>query len=399
MPHARVLSMADSAAVESFARSFAEDHPSLHFGRFTLRDEATTLRPDHGGMKIFWIYEGEGGVFLPAGFRTKEGDGASLPSEYQAEPIPIDLAETLAVIQGGRTTVVEAARVPVDAMLSRWQDGSYVGDCANDLWKLEHLPAPWSSDSDVENSLRGLFAHCMDVGYSQKRIDSWERIMEGDQLIVVPGVELQVRGSFSCLTLENAERMTSHVPAVMRLRYLKDTAGGCNFDFEPFRRLPLTWYLRAPDDAEDGLNFVNSHVVNIAKETSPSHFHPPFGLEGSSPQNEFYLVLDPAAYGLDTHGRQASLITYPDLRNLKRYEEHPLKPGDFVHIPPGTGHRGMDVFVNVLTVPGFKPHNEYYIDGDIEAAGGGAPFNPDLINLKNYGNIEDLLGTRTGSMP
>ena len=36
-----------------------------------------------------------------------------------------------------------------------------------------------------------------------------------------------------------------------------------------------------------------------------------------------------------------------------------------IYIPPGTGHRGLDVFVNVLTIPGFKPHNEYYLDRDI----------------------------------
>jgi hypothetical protein len=48
--------------------------------------------------------------------------------------------------------------------------------------------------------------------------------------------------------------------------------------------------------------------------------------------------------------------------------------------------------VNVLTLPGFKPHNEYYIDGAVrELAGGLSPYNESLIDLKNYKVIEDLL--------
>ena len=52
----------------------------------------------------------------------------------------------------------------------------------------------------------------------------------------------------------------------------------------------------------------------------------------------------------------------------------------FIYIPPGTGHRGLDVFVNVLTIPGFKPHNEYYIDRDIrDTTGGSVPYNENLL--------------------
>ena len=105
-----------------------------------------------------------------------------------------------------------------------------------------------------------------------------------------------------------------------------------------------------------------------------------------------YLVLDPQTYQLDTWGRKASLIVFPDLRDLRRYEQHGLEPGMFIYIPPGTGHRGLDVLANVLTIPGFKPHNEYYIDRDIRnATDGTAPCNENLLEIKNYGRIEDLL--------
>ena len=139
---------------------------------------------------------------------------------------------------------------------------------------------------------------------------------------------------------------------------------------------------------------MNSHVVNIPKETSPSHFHPPKGIgaSGGIPQREMYLTLDPQAYQLNTWGRSASLMAFPDLRDLRRCEQYPLEPGVFIYIPPGTGHRGLDVFVNVLTIPGFKPHNEYYLDRDIrDAADGQVPYNENLVDAKNYERIEDLL--------
>lgn len=42
--------------------------------------------------------------------------------------------------------------------------------------------------------------------------------------------------------------------------------------------------------------------------------------------------------------------------------------------------------------PGFKPHNEYYIDRDIrDTTGGTVAFNETLLETKNYQSIEELL--------
>jgi len=61
---------------------------------------------------------------------------------------------------------------------------------------------------------------------------------------------------------------------------------------------------------------------------------------------------------------------------LSRFDRTPLQPGSTVYIPPGTGHRGIDVFVNVVTLPGFKPRNEIYIDQRIKGeTAGRSPFN------------------------
>jgi len=372
---------------------FEDDNPGLRLTRVEV-DGERELRAEHGGMRVFWIYRGQGEVFLPRGYRTQEGDGQPLPGFYTADAIDPAWRDALQRLQAGRESLASSARVPVDAILRRWRDGAFAGDYAGELWKLDHVARPWSDDETLEALLGSLFLRYRRDGWSTKQVDSFEPLVPGDQLIAAGQETRLVRGRFACLAMENTERPASHVSAARRLRYLADTAGGCNPDFDPFRRLPLTWYYNDPGETADGLNWVNSHVVNIPRETSPAHFHPPRGIgaAGGIPQREMYLVLDPQAYQLNTWGRSASLLTFPDLHDLRRYEQHALAPGMFIYIPPGTGHRGLDVFVNVLTIPGFKPHNEYYIDRDIrDTAGGQTPFNENLVGAKNYDRIEDLL--------
>jgi len=394
MPEVSLCHMDDAPAFAAVCERLREEHPELVFGRVELVGGESELAADHGGTRVFWLYRGEGEAFLPDGYRTKEGDGHRLPDMYAAEPIDPAFAAVLAVLRAKADVLRTEARPVIDAILSRQSGAGYVGDYANDLWKLEHIERPWSGDDAVERALEALWVHCAGAGHSRKRGASFEPIMEGDQLAVGPGETLRVRGAFACLTIEKPAAGVHRVPSVMRLRYLRDSSGGCNFDFDPFRRLPLTWRMDRPGERGDGANFVNSHVVNIAKETSPSHFHPPAATGGGKPQHEFYLVLDPLAYGLSTHGRRAQLYTWPDLRRLDRMSAHDLRPGDFVHIPPGTGHRGIDVFVNVITVPGFKPHNEYYLDADLRDRGRGVPFNEGLTGIKNYGSLDELLRER-----
>jgi hypothetical protein len=331
-------------------------------------------------------------VFLPKGYRTKEGDGHPLPDEYEADPIDSEFAEALASLGAHVDDVAPTVRGLLLDILSRQRKNAYVGDCANDLWKLEQAARPWSESTHVMDKIEYLFRVYREHGYSTKTADSFEYIMEGDQLIVAGDQELPVRGTFTCLTMEHTGRHTSHIPATMRLRFLRDSSGGCNADFDPFRRLPLTWYMNLPGETGDGVNVVNSHVVNIARETSPTHFHPRVPVGGGEPQHEMYLVLEPKAYELDTYGRAASIVVYPDLHDLRHYEMFVLEPGFFVFIPAGMAHRGLDAFVNVITVPGFKPHNEYYLDKEIlDVTHGATPYNPDLFDLKNYERLEELI--------
>jgi hypothetical protein len=367
------------------------DHPGLILSVVKIEGEGA-LRSEHGGMRVFWLHRGAGEVFLPKGYRTQEGDGGRLPEVYQPDSIDPAFADTIQMLKSRLSAVSPAALEPLRAIVGRMRGAAFVGDIAGDLWKLEQAPRPWSQEAPVEAAIASLFSVSREHGYSSKQVDSYEALNAGDQVIACGQEAIRVRGQFECLALEKLDRKQSHVSTVRRLPYLLDTSGGCNPDFVPFRRLPLTWYSNYPGETGDGLNFANSHVVNIPKETSPTHFHPVKPIHGGLAQTEMYLVLDPATYQLNTSGRPASLLVFPDLRDLRRYEQHSLSPGTFVYIPPGTGHRGLDVFVNVLTIPGFKPHNEYYLDREIcDVANGASPYNENFPATRNYTRLEDLL--------
>ncbi|MGM0485679.1 MAG: hypothetical protein ACQESR_02840 [Planctomycetota bacterium] len=381
----------DSRAFAKVRDVFAADYPGMKMSSVDV-DGQSVLRAERGGMRVFWIYQGSGEMFLPNGYRTQEGGQDPLPDSYEPDRIDPAFAETLGVLKEGLASLSEEASVHVEAILERWDGEVFVGDFPVELWNLEHLPRPWAEDERVEAALVSLFDFYRDVGYATKQAGSYEPIMAGDQVIARGEEEVSVRGRFRCLTLEKTDRTESHISTARRLRYLVDTAGGCSFDFDPFRRLPLTWYLDHPGQRGDGVNFVNSHVVNIPRELSSTHFHPAQPKIGGLPQTEMYLVLDGKTQQLEAHGRKPSILVFPDLTDLTQYQQHPLEPGDLVYIPPGVGHRGLDVFVNVLTVPGFKPHNEFYIDQDIrDRAGGKAPYNENGLDRRNYDRLENLL--------
>ena len=372
-------------------RQLEADYPALVLNTTAVTDE-TVLRTEHGCMRVFWLYRGEGEVFLPAGYRTKEGDGHSLPKDYAPEPPSPEFVAMLNTLDAGFAGVSAEAAPHVQLILNRRKGANFVGDIAAYLWSLDHAPRPWSQDIRIEETLEALFDVYREQGYSVKQTDSYERIMAGDQITVCGDEEIPARGAFACMSIEKKDREASHVSTARRLRYLLDTAGGCSFDFEPLRRLPLTWYMDHPNQDGDGVNFVNAHVVNIPSELSSTHFHPRQPLRGGLPQSEMYLVLEPRDYGIVNKDREASIILYPDLCDLRNFERHPLKPGDFVYIPPGVGHRGLDVFVNILTIPGYKPHNEFYIDqGILDRAKGESPYNENGLSRKNYAQLEDLL--------
>ncbi len=385
----------DDDSFRNFARRLEDEFSFLRVSKIHV-DGETVLQSEHGGMRILCVHRGDGEVFLPKGYRTQEGDGTPLPGDqYRPDNIDSRLVETLRRIRKSLASVSSTARPPIDAILGRWNEktGTFCGDLSGELWRLvEQTQRPWSTDSETETAIAELFQCYRDVGFSTKTVDSWESIIPGDQLTVTENTPLRVRGNFHCFSLENRERKQSHVSAVRRLRYLLDTAGGCSPGFDPFRRLPITWQPNHSGETGDGLNFFNNHVVNIPAENSPTHFHPKIPIGGGTPQTEFYLVLDPTVYNLATAGLEPEIVLYPDLGDLTRYEKIPLRPGMIVYMPPGTGHRGLNVFASIMTVPCFKPGNELYLDRDVfERTGGKSPYNENHLKSQNYERLEDYV--------
>jgi hypothetical protein len=126
----------------------------------------------------------------------------------------------------------------------------------------------------------------------------------------------------------------------------------------------------------DHPNRLNAHVLHIESAQSRTHYHPIHPVGGGRPQSELYFGLDPTAFDLHApSGAAPRLYTFPDACDWGSYDSWAIEPGVAVFIPPGVGHRGVDTFVNIVTIPGFKPGNEIYVDRLIAESGSGAPFN------------------------
>lgn len=210
---------------------------------------------------------------------------------------------------------------------------------------------------------------------------AWHSLQPGDALVLGPkhGAELRGHGVFLQIIAPRAVS-TPHV-GLRRLRYIEDTAGGCNVGEDAFRRLQIVWQ-DATANPPDGDNVLGCHTVYIAAATSRSHYHPVPSMGGGLNQHELYLVLDPADYDLKVTVETPGVWTYPEPGNWQRYDFTPLQPGDVMAIKAGVVHRAVDVLAGVIAVPGFKPHNEIQADPDIaNATAGRSPHNPDFVSL------------------
>jgi len=213
----QLCDLRDRAAFAPLREMFESDNPGLKLS-VVEADSETVLASDQGGMRVFWIFEGSGEVWLPRAYRTQEGDGQALPDVYRPDPLQPAFADLLERVRAGIGTLAPAAQVPVQAILRRACRGTFVGDYAGELWRLDHVARPWSGDPAMLGALDELFAACRYQGFSTKQVDSFERILPGDQLIACDGAPVRVRGCFRCLAMENVPRKTSHVSAVRRLR-------------------------------------------------------------------------------------------------------------------------------------------------------------------------------------
>ena len=353
----------DARSLAGVVELFGQRNPGYRLGCGEQHGEAEWV--SSRASRVCWIQDGQGEVFVPAGYRTKEGDGAALPPDYRPEAVPSEWIEAVRYASTRIDCFQGNLRNAVASICSRLRGSEYIGDAAYDLWSWIEYDgaAPDAAFGDFV----GLFKRVYDqVGFSRKESSGWETVQPGDQILA--GAEpARVRGDFRYWYIETPEPI-GHISTLRRLRYLKDTSGGCNFRFDAFRRMSLTYYPQrsVTPDNPDGINQINSHFVNIASETSRAHYHPHRAVGGGKPQGEFYFVADPSVYGLSTYGRQAGLTLWPDVEgdnsDFRRSVQLPLECGSVVYITPGTGHRGTDVFANVVVLPGYKPKNQFFFE-------------------------------------
>jgi hypothetical protein len=385
MPDVVVGHIEDLESLEPVFSEFERHHPGFKIGCGHFDSDDGQLVAEYGGVRYIWIDRGEGEVFLDSGYRTQEGDGESLPPIYESDQCDNENWSILQTLAENLDTLHERIRPPVEAILDRISERTLVGDIANEIWLMEESEVPREKRANrpkVRRTFDLLLENYSTVGWSTKQMSSFEPIQVGDQLAALDDEPVRVRGKFYYWWIENTNIFMTHLTTARRLRYLRDTAGGCNSESDAFRRLTMTWHCNtATADEADGINTVNSHVVNIAAQTSRTHYHPAIPVGGGKPQHEIYFVLNPSVYSLNADGRQGYLHVFPDISNLTVYQQIPLSPGAIVYIPPDTGHRAVDAFVNVVTLPGFKPHNEIDLDAQIkETTNGSAPYNEHLLH-------------------
>ena len=197
------------------------------------------------GVRHIWIHEGTGKIYLTAGYRTKEGDGEKLPEIYITDEVDMDILEALQSLAANLDSIHKKISQPAEAIIDRLSGKTLVGDIAGDIWLMVESgldSSEWSTRSEVREALLFLSEEYSRVGWSTKEVDSFESIQPGDQITVTGDEEIRVKGKFRYWWIENPDGILTHISTARRLRYLKDTAGGCNFAFDAFRRLPLTWY-------------------------------------------------------------------------------------------------------------------------------------------------------------
>ena len=136
MGQIRIARLGDAGEFGRVKGVLESDYPGLKLTVVRVNGEGV-LCPEHGGMRVFWLYRGEGEVFLPKGYRTQEGDGGRLPEVYQPDTMNPAFGVTIQFLKSRLSGVAPTALEPLRAILGRMRGGAFVGDIAGDLWKLE----------------------------------------------------------------------------------------------------------------------------------------------------------------------------------------------------------------------------------------------------------------------
>ncbi len=186
------------------------------------------------------------------------------------------------------------------------------------------------------------------------------KISVGDIVYLDKGEKIATDSLIDYLVFTVPKPMPAGIPAFIRPDWdenITDTPGGCATETNAYRRILLTW------KGEVGpylYHALNAHRVRIMD--SFTHYHP---VNGGF--DEFYLVQMVMPKAKLITSPHVNLITHPDIVTSDQADEllniTQLQVGDFVYLPRGIVHRGLDgVLAQVITVPGFIPGSEIGVD-------------------------------------
>ena len=89
MPEVIVGQVDDPPSWTAAVQSFGAWNPGYTLGQGGAGGaaEVQLLTATPGAVRYCWLFDGRGEVWLPAGYRTQEGDGARLPAAYRPDPL------------------------------------------------------------------------------------------------------------------------------------------------------------------------------------------------------------------------------------------------------------------------------------------------------------------------
>ena len=122
MPEVIVGRVDDPPTWTAAAQAFRAWNPGYTLGQGTVGSAAEALlTPTPGAVRYCWLFDGRGEVWLPAGYRTQEGDGTRLPAAYRPDPLDPEAQDALATLRAALTTadgvIPEEVRAPLTAIM------------------------------------------------------------------------------------------------------------------------------------------------------------------------------------------------------------------------------------------------------------------------------------------
>src|SRR5919198_4461755 len=105
MPQVAIARWGEHDDLERAAETFMHWNPGFLLGSGATPGSETVLTPEHGGVRYMWLLSGRGEAWLEHGYRTQEGDGRPLPTEYVPDPLDPQLTAALDCLERERAGV------------------------------------------------------------------------------------------------------------------------------------------------------------------------------------------------------------------------------------------------------------------------------------------------------